>query len=93
VFHLARERIGLDPQRAFLRFNLELVERPGSDAGHEQLPDPAAPQLAHRKQAAIPAIEITNQAHALGVRCPDREADTRHALGDSHASAQGFPQL
>src|SRR3954470_19958797 len=45
-------------------------------SGQEQFPDAAGDKLPHWINPAIPAIEITDDTHALRVRCPDREVNT-----------------
>ena len=69
------ERIALQQKRAGVRADLEFVVRAFRHARQEKFPDAAAEQPAHRIDAAIPAIEIADNADALRVRRPDREID------------------
>ena len=71
--------IGLLQQRARLRLDLVLVDRALAQIRDEQLPDAGAAALAHRVRPAIPAVEVADHAHALGVGRPDGEDDARGA--------------
>ena len=76
-------QLGLKGHRIRLRgqlfaagpLDLELVERTGGQAGHEQLPDPAFRALAHGMAAAVPAIEVADDADPRGARRPHAEGD------------------
>src|SRR6266513_1390303 len=72
------ERIGLQQERAALRPDLELVMRAFAHSRQKQFPDAATEETAHRIDAAIPAVEIADDADALCVRRPDGEI---HAIG------------
>src|SRR5256714_5080508 len=72
------ERVGIQQERAALRPDLELVMRAFAHSRQKQFPDAAAEETAHRIDAAIPAVEIADDADALCVRRPDGEI---HAIG------------
>ena len=55
----------------------ELVEAVGGETRPEQLPDPGGTQHPHRGVDSVPAVELADQADALGVRGPHGE---RHPL-------------
>ena len=78
--HGEGERIGLQAQLAVVAEHLELVELADADAGDEDLPDARCAHRAHRHQAAVPAIEVADDAHAARVRRPHREAHARDPL-------------
>ncbi len=68
-------RIGLERQQLAARSQeLVLVVRSLRDTGDEQLEDAALEPLAHDVAAAVPPIEVADDAAALRVRRPDREA-------------------
>ena len=73
---------------AVARVELVLVELAGAELGHEQLPDARAAAHAHRVIAPVPVIERADDADALGVRRPDREADAAHAGDRALVSAE-----
>ena len=68
-----RERIGLLQQPALGRPDLELVAQIVLQLGHEQFPHPRRHQPPHRMGAAVPAVEVADDADALGVGGPHRE--------------------
>ena len=60
--------------------NFVLVQRAGRQFRHEQFPHPAGAARLQRMHAPVPGIEIADQAHALGIGRPHREAHARDAL-------------
>ena len=67
-------RIGLEQQLAVQRrSDLELVVLPRRHAGNEDLPDARRPEAPHRMHAAVPPVEVADDADALRVRRPDAE--------------------
>src|SRR5262249_61080620 len=60
-----------------------LVALPLGDPGDEDLPDPARAEPPHRMHAAVPQVEVADDADAFGVGRPDGEV---HAVGlaDAH---------
>jgi len=71
-------RIGLERQQLAARpQELVLVVRPLLDTGDEQLEDAALEPLAHDVTAAVPPIEVADDAAALRVRRPNGEAHAR----------------
>ena len=74
-----RERVALELDAAVRAAHLELVVRPLLHAGQEDFPDAAAEQLAHRVHAAVPAVEIADDADPPGVGRPDGEGAAAHA--------------
>ena len=77
-------RVGLLAPLAVGAEDQELVLRPRADVGHEQLPDARGAELAHRVLAAVPAVEVALDPHALGRRRPHGE---RRALDRRGAEA------
>ncbi len=78
------ERIGLLQQVAGLRADLELVPFAVRQVGHEDLPDPGGHEQPHRGDPAVPAVEVADDAHAIGGRRPHREVHARRRA-DGHA--------
>ena len=74
-WHLGLERVGvgLQQQLMVLGQDLVLVTRTGSDGGKEQLPDPGRSDRAHRVQAAVPRVEVADDADRARGRRPHRE--------------------
>src|ERR1019366_10203720 len=71
----------------------ELVLGPGPDIGDEELPNPAAPERAHRLETGIPPIGIAHQADPPGVGSPDREGDSADPLVVHHPRPEPAPEL
>ena len=84
------ERVGLLEQDAGLRPDLELVPLAVRQVGHEDLPDPGGHEQPHRVDPAVPAVEVADDAHAIGGRRPHREV---HARGRSDGDAVGAKLL
>ena len=79
------EWIAFLQQRAGARADLELVSFAVGQFGDEELPDAGRNQPTHRMRSSVPAVEIADDADAVGVRRPHREmhADRRarvHAM-------------
>ena len=85
-----RVRIGLQQDVPVTRLDLEFVKRARADAGQKDLPDADIMAESHRMDAAVPAVEIPDDADPLGVRGPDGEARSRDALHLSRMRAQLF---
>ena len=66
----------------------ELVVRALADAGDEQFPHAAGDVLAHRVAAAIPDVEVADDADALGVRRPDGEVHAGDAVDRAQVRAE-----
>src|SRR5262249_19800922 len=76
-----RDRITLERQEGTVRAEqFVLVERPAADAGHEDLPYARAMTRSHGVPAAVPRVEVADDAHAPRVRRPDREVHAGRAL-------------
>jgi hypothetical protein len=90
--HFASKGVGLGAKGAFFGANLVLVEGPWSDSRNEQLPDPRAPERAHRQEPTVPAIEVADDADALRVRRPDGERRARRAVDGAHLRAERLPE-
>ena len=87
----AAERIGLQRQAlAVLVEQLVLVLGAVADAGHEDLPDAVRRVQPHDVRAAVPAVEIRDDADPRRVRCPHGEAHARDALDGAQVGAE-FP--
>ncbi len=71
-----RHRIGL-PRQGFARGagDGELVGAADRHVGDEKLPDTRLPPPPHRMAGRVPAVELSDDGHGLGVRGPDRKAD------------------
>ena len=80
--HLTAEciRITLHEYLSGLCFNLILVDLSNQLARNKQLVDTGIIQLPHRMSSAIPVVEITNDRHAVCVRCPYSKEHTFHAI-------------
>ncbi len=75
--------IGIDllrQQLAIARQQLELVARPRSHAGQEDLPHATFAAQAHRVTAPVPEVEVADDAGAHRVGCPHRKAAAGDAL-------------
>src|SRR5690606_95277 len=57
---------------------------------HEQLPDAARAEVAHGVAAAVPAVEVPDDAHALRVRRPYGEQRAGDAVERPRVGAQEF---
>ena len=69
--------IRLEHDVAGLAAYLELVEMPRGESRDEELPDAGATARPHGVHAAVPAVEIPDDADAHCVRRPDREQGAR----------------
>lgn len=75
------ERIGLHQHRAAGAVAyLELVQSAGTKLRYEQFPDARAAESGHLVHAPVPAVEVSDHGHALGIRRPDAEAGAGRAL-------------
>ena len=73
--------------------DLVLVERAFAEPGDEQFPEAAGDMLPHRVPAAVPAIEVADDAHARGVRRPDGKIDAVDAVDRPQVGAQAVVAL
>ena len=88
------DRVGLLwQQRAIRPEQLIFVERSRGRPRYENLPDAGAVPQAHLVTAAIPAIEVTDHRDAPGIRRPDCEAHTRHAVDDHRVRAEALREI
>jgi hypothetical protein len=85
---LERVRVGLVEAVAVRPRDLVLVVRAPADLGHEQLPDAARAERAHRMQPAVPPVEVADHRDRLRGRRPDRERRAPHALVLHHVRAE-----
>ena len=81
-----RHRIGLQAEPTVGSPDLVLVLRLVGHPRDEQLPDPGRAERAHLAEPAVPSVEVTDDAHRLGRRSPDREG---HALDLRHGPRMG----
>ena len=89
-----RHRIGLERlQVAMCADDLEFVEIPDGEVRHEQFPQPCAETAAQRVAAAIPCVEMADDADAAGIGGPDREDDALDALMFDRMRAETLPQF
>ena len=73
--------------------DLVLVERAFAEPGDEQFPEAAGNVLSHRVPAAVPMIEVADDAHARGVGRPDGEIDAFHAVDRPQVGAEAVIAL
>src|SRR5439155_26682170 len=85
-------RIDLVQQVAATRPDLVLETGAVREVRKEDLPDTGRDELAHRVYAAVPAVDVSDDAHALRIRSPDREVHTG-GVSDLHPTcAKLFPR-
>ena len=89
-FERDRERIRLLQNRPGPRPNLELVLFTVGQIGNEDLPDAGRHQQPHRVHAAIPEVEVADDADAIRVRRPDREMHAGRGPDGDAVSAELF---
>jgi len=77
---------------AVRRLDFVLVERPGFQARHKQLPEAGLVALAHDVAPAVPAVEVANDRNPPRVRRPDRESHARDGLDGGRMRAQTAPE-
>src|SRR5262245_40293226 len=78
AFGEERNRVRFLPPDSVPTEDLVFVLRAGADPRHEELPDTAAAHRAYRVRPAFPIIEVADDTHPLGVRCPNRERRPGH---------------
>ena len=93
--HLARlrHRIGAKLHAPVAVANLELVAGGVGDARDEQLPDARGAERAHRVDAAVPIVEVADDADRPRRRSPDREGRPGDAVDLAHVRAEPLVQL
>src|SRR3954447_16261210 len=82
-----RERVGLLAPGTVLAEDLVLVRRAVPEVRHEQLPHAARAEAAHHGAAAVPAVEVGDQADGLRVRGPHRERGACHGADEARVLA------
>ncbi len=85
-------RVGLLHQGAVRGADAELVERPGPDAGEEELPHPGRSERAHRVQAIVPGAPVAHHAHRVRRRRPYRERRAVGAVDRAGMRAKALPE-
>ena len=89
-----RHRVGPVRHRSVCTVHSELVQPVGGEARPEQLPDPRGAQYPHGGVIAVPAVELTDQVHPLGIRGPHREGHpVDHAIGGGETARMGAEDL
>jgi len=81
--HLLGEAVGIGLLRLVAsgaRAQVVLVGRPFVQAGDEEFPDASVGVQAHGVNARVPAVEVADDADAVGVGRPHREMDAAHAV-------------
>ena len=68
-----RDRVGVQADRAVGAAQLELVAGALAHAWQEELPDARAAERPHRVQAAVPEVEVADDADRARGRRPDGE--------------------
>src|SRR5262245_49661621 len=83
---LGRKSVGIALVDDFvvLPADAELVLLAGTEAGNEDLPYAAGGVQLERVAAAVPVVEVADDAHGPGVRRPDGEVDPLHAVDRPH---------
>ena len=79
-------------ERAVMRQQFVLVDRTDLDVGNEDLPHADAGMESHRMAAAIPLVEITDDARALCIGRPHCERDARNTLVFERMRPEFFPE-
>ena len=74
------EGVTLEENITVVALDLEFVVGAFTDAGNEDFPDSAADEFAHDVHAAIPVVEVSNDANALCIRCPHAEGRASHTV-------------
>jgi len=92
-FERAAERIGLLQNRAARRTDLELVFFALGQPRNEDLPEAAWRDRAHRVHAAVPCIEVADDAHAIGIRGPHGEMRARRRPDGDPVRAKFFERM
>src|ERR1700752_4667971 len=90
---LGREaiRIGFQsPVAANARPDFEFVQRAFVEARDEKFPDSRLAAEAHRMNAAVPEIKISDNAHAQRVRRPDSKVNASNASDLAHVRPKLF---
>jgi hypothetical protein len=82
------ERIGVQLDFAVRVADLKFVMRADADAGQENFPDARRAEQPHRMKTSVPAVKIADDADALRVRRPDREARAGHAVNGAQLRAE-----
>ena len=89
--------VGLVADDAVGAMDPELVVGPVADVGDEDLPHPADPDLAHRRNAPGPVVEVADHGDTVGIRRPHGEGGAVHvAVGGRvrrHPRTEGVPQF
>ena len=87
--------LGIEPIGVRLQENLpvtppdlELVVISLAHLGDKDFPDPRAAQPSHHVTAAVPSVEVTDNAHALGIRGPDSKSRSDDALDRSGVGSE-----
>ena len=98
--HLAaelREHVGLVALDIVGPTDAEFVCRAGTHAGNEEFPNSRVAKQAHRVNAVVPAVEVSDDEDGLGARCPHRERRAGHiahrAWIGAHMRAEDLPKL
>ena len=89
-FRLERVRIRLLREEPVVALHLELVEVTRLQLRNEDFPKARAASVLHRMVAAVPAVERADDAHADGVRGPDREVHAFDAVNGHRVRAHFF---
>jgi hypothetical protein len=87
-WHLGGEcqRISAIADRPIDAVHPELVQAADRKARPKQLPHPGRAEHPHRRFVTVPVIELADQAHALGIRCPHGK---RHPLDLAVGGGEG----
>src|SRR5580693_8052001 len=89
---LGREaiRIGFQSPVASARLNFEFVQRAFVEARNEKLPDSRFAAYSHRVHAAVPEVEISDDADAQRIRRPHAEMNAANASHFAYVRAKLF---
>ena len=70
--------------------NVELVAGSRTQTRDENLPNTRRRPQPHRMPAPVPGIEVADHRHALGIRCPHREAHAFHPVHRYDVGTESF---
>ncbi len=87
-----RVGVGLEREPAVPVTNRVLVAGAHVDPRHEELPDAGAPERSHRVQAAVPAVDVADEADRGRVGRPDGEGDAGDPVHLPRVGAEPLPE-
>src|SRR5262249_13530353 len=82
--------IGFESDQPVLITHFVFVMGSFADSRNKNLPNTRGPERAHLVNTAVPVIEITDDADAMGIGSPHCEARTRDAVDSSQLGTELF---